>query len=153
MNGIDRNNFIKKADNVIWLAFGTWRESRGESYECRLAVACSIMNRVNRPSWWGKDVLSVLFKKWQYSSLADPKDRQLTTWPLSLDPSWISCKEIAYDVLECAVANPVPGADSYFDDSIQAPKWATKETFVRKIGRVSFYNLDHDHEIEEAKNG
>jgi len=43
--------------------------------------------------------------------------------------------------------NPAPGADSYFDDSISPPKWATLETFVRKIGRLSFYNVDRDTEV------
>jgi N-acetylmuramoyl-L-alanine amidase len=132
--------------DTVFMALVIWREARGESVECQTAVAYSIMNRVQRPSWWGKDVMSVLFKKWQYSSMTDPHDRQLATWPSSDNPSWQQCFRVACDVMNKAVDNPVPGADGYFDDSIPPPKWATPETFVKKIDHILFYNLDRDVE-------
>ena len=81
--------------SFAFLALAIWREARGASMQAKIAVAYSILNRVERPSWWGNDVLSVLFKKWQYSSLTDPKDRQLTTWPSTSDPSWYDCLSVA----------------------------------------------------------
>jgi spore germination cell wall hydrolase CwlJ-like protein len=130
-----------------FLGITVWRESRGEPVEVQTGVACVVLNRVHRPSWWGRDVMSVLFKKWQFSSLTDPKDRQLTTWPETNDKSWQQCLRVACDVIDGKIKNPVPGADSYYDISIPAPNWATKETFVAQLGRVRFYNLDKDIEV------
>ena len=134
-----------------------WREARGESYEGKAAVASSIMNRVARPSWWGHDLLSVIFKKWQYSSMTDPKDKQLTTWPQKYAVDWIECLQAASNAVDGiagalvaatrASENPVPGADGYYDISIPPPKWATPETFVKQIGKLRFYNLDRDFEL------
>ena len=135
----------KNADKTF-LALTVWREARGESAQVQAGIAHVILNRVRRPSWWGRDVMSVLFKKWQFSSLTDPRDKQLTTWPTSTDPSWQQCLKIACDVVDGQITNPVPGADSYYDISIPTPNWATSQTFVAAIGRVRFYNLDRDIE-------
>lgn len=137
-------NYQEYAD-VTFLALTVWREARGESEEGKIAVAMSIINRVKSPSWWGNDVQSVIFKKWQYSSLTDPKDPQLTTWPKTNDKSWSDCLCIAYDVLFNLVPNSAPSADSYYDISIKAPYWADDKFFVKQIGRLKFYNLDQDN--------
>jgi spore germination cell wall hydrolase CwlJ-like protein len=129
-----------------FMALCVWREARGASAAAQGRVAHCIMNRVKRPAWWGRDIMSVIFKKWQFSSLTDPNDRQLTTWPKSDDKSWIQCLKVACGVIDGVLPNPVPGADSYFDTSIQAPYWATPETFVRQIDNIRFYNLDKDVE-------
>jgi hypothetical protein len=47
--------------------------------------------------------------------------------------------------------NPMPGADSYYDSSIPAPKWAKYELFVGQISSphgnaLRFYDVDQDHE-------
>ena len=141
------NDELKRCQDVVFLALVIWREARGETAECRAGVGHSILNRVKRPSWWGNDILSVCTKKWQYSSMTDPKDPQLTRWPISLDASWVACLQLAADILNGKIENPVPGADSYFDISIPAPKWATPETFVKQIDKIKFYNLDHDIEV------
>lgn len=136
----------RRSADLVFLALVTWREARSESPECRAGVAHSILNRVKNPKWWGHDVLSVCSKRWQYSSMTDPKDKQLTTWPTTLDASWTACLLIAMGVLDGTIKNPVSGADSYFDISIPDPKWATSDKFVRQIGRIKFYNLDEDVE-------
>jgi len=133
---------LQNYSDKTFLALTVWREARGETKEVQAGIAHVVLNRVARPSWWGKDIMSVCFKKWQFSSLTDPNDRQLTTWPASSDPSWQQCLQVASDVVDGIVKNPVPGADSYYDISIPAPKWATAEVFVSQIGRVRFYNLD-----------
>jgi spore germination cell wall hydrolase CwlJ-like protein len=89
--------------------------------------------------------MEVLFKRWQYSSLTDPRDPQLTTWPKD-DPVWGQCLYVADGVLNGVFSNPVPGADSYHDISIPAPAWATPEMFVKQIGKLRFYNVDKDVE-------
>jgi N-acetylmuramoyl-L-alanine amidase len=134
------------SQDVVFLALTLWREARGEPYLGRVAVAHSIMNRVRRPSWWGNTVLAVVTKKWQYSSLTDPKDRQLVLWPTDTDVRWRECMEIARGVYSELIPNPAVGADSYYSDVIPAPYWADPKKFVVKIGRHLFFDLDADHE-------
>jgi N-acetylmuramoyl-L-alanine amidase len=141
---------LTESCEVTVLALLVWREARGESRAAKVAVAATVLNRVKRPTWWGSTVLSVCFKKWQYSSLTDPHDPQLTTWPSVFDGSWIECLQVAQNVLHGAERTTMPGADSYFDESIAAPPWATPETCVGRIGRLKFYNVDRDHETVEG---
>lgn len=128
-----------QAADITFLALTLWREARGESIECREAIASVIMTRAASPGWWGKDVMGVVTCPWQFSSLTDPKDRQLTTWPKSDDKQWLECLVIA----EHAIALGFESAgDHYYDNSIKAPKWANHEKFVKQIGRVKFYRLN-----------
>lgn len=141
------NDQFKRSCDLVFLALTVWREARGESDQAKLAVAYSILNRVTRPAWWGRDVQSVVFKMWQYSSLTDRHDRQLTTWPQSNDPSWEACLNASSVALAGSVeSNPVPGADSYYDTSIEAPAWTKSARFVAAIGRLRFWDVDRDYE-------
>jgi spore germination cell wall hydrolase CwlJ-like protein len=140
--------------NALWdayqlslLALVIWREARGEGSAAMTAVGCSIRNRVQRPTWWGKDYVGVITKKWQYSSMAAPGDPQLILYPQAGDPMFEAALQIAQWVIEGAVHSPFPGADSYYDDSIKPPKWATPETFVGRLGKLNFHNLDKDVEV------
>ena len=77
------------------------RESRGQSYNAKLGTAWSVRNRVIRPAWWGKDWLSVIEKKSQYTSMEPPngKDANLTVYPDLVSPAWQECiqaAEVAY---------------------------------------------------------
>ena len=137
------------ADRFL-LALTVWREARGEPYPVKVGVACSILNRVQRPSWWGSDVMSVVTKRWQYSSMTDPHDPQLATWPQPSDASWWDCLQIACAALDGRLMHPAPGADSYYDVSIAAPQWADPARFVAQLGKIRFYDLDRDHEREAA---
>lgn len=138
---------LQNEADLTFLALVIWREARGQSEECKRGVAYSILNRVQRPSWWGKDISSVVFARLQYSSMTYAKDPQLTTWPAnSKDPSWIECLNVANEAISSISDNPVPGADSYHDISIAAPKWADPKMFVKQLGRIRFFDTDHDHQ-------
>ena len=139
-------NPLWKSYQLSLLALVIWREARGEGPKCMTAVGCSIRNRVKRPSWWGKDYVACITKKWQYSSMAAPNDPQLILYPQTGDPAFELALQIAEWVIAETVSNPFPGADSYYDSSIPAPKWATADTFCGKLGRISFHNLDKDIE-------
>ena len=135
------------AYKLVMLAIVIWREARGETKQAMLAVGCSIRNRVENPKWWGDSYPAVISKKWQYSSMTDPKDKQLTLFPQGInDQNFGDALVVAYSVVIEGVVSPVPGADSYYDDSITAPNWATPNCFVKKIGSLNFYNVDHDYE-------
>jgi spore germination cell wall hydrolase CwlJ-like protein len=126
-----------------------WREARGEGDACLTAVMQSIMNRVRHPGWWGNTVSKVVTKPWQYSSLTDPRDRQLTLWPVDGDAQWEKCLMIADSILSGSAPDPTPGADSYYDVSIPPPYWADPRKFVGQVGKIRFYNLDGDPAIKE----
>ncbi len=137
---------------MSFFALVLWREARGEPFETKVAVAHSILNRVEHPQWWGKMLGGVIRKAWQYSSVTDPNDPQLTKWPDDTDASFEECLNVCYGVLDGLYHNPFRGSDSYYDDSLQGdqrPKWAKEhpERFVGKSGRINFYNMDCD--IEE----
>lgn len=137
---------LSQAADVVFMALCMWREAGGESDDCKAGVGYCIMNRFRHPGWWGDSILAVIFKKWQFSSMTDPHCPILTKWPLPSDRSWRACLDIAEGVIKGSIPNPVLGADSFFDISIPDPNWATADTFVKQIGRMKFYNVDHDHE-------
>jgi spore germination cell wall hydrolase CwlJ-like protein len=128
------------------LALVVWREARGEGYHAQVAVAYSILNRVEKPSWWGRTLAQVIAKKWQYSSMTAPTDPQLIKFPVQPDASFEQVMDVVEAVVTRSVGNPAPHADSYYDTSIPAPKWATDDCFVAQIGTLRFYNVDRDHE-------
>lgn len=142
----------RKVCDLFYLALVVWREARGATPEAQIAVAHSIMNRVARPSWWGRTLDEVVTKRWQYSSMAAPGDPQLITWPRVSDSSWLAALGIAEGVLAGWIPNPFPGADSYHDTSIPAPKWATDAAFVGQVtsprgNALRFFNVDRDFEM------
>ena len=146
----------KRITDGFYLAFVLWREARGEVHSGKVAVAYSIMNRVEHPKWWGSSVITVCIKPWQYSSLTDPKDPQLTRYP-GEDLSWDECIQVALDVLDKKVPNPVPGADSYYAVSMDVagnpPPWSKESRFVAQVGGHTFYDTDGDHPDNQEKLG
>ena len=111
-----------------------------------LAVAYSIEQRVIHPGWWGEDIMSVVFHRWQYSSMTNPRDANTMRWPEGNDSTWQQALQAASDAITHAKPNPVPTADSFYDDSITTPDWAKRARFVKKIQTMNFYCVDYDHE-------
>jgi len=132
--------------DVYYAALVDFREARGASHTAKVGVVWTLKNRADRGGWWGTDISEVAVKKWQYSSLTDPNDKQLTVWPVPNDPVFRECLGIAYDVLHGDEPHPFPGADSYFDTSIAAPKWTKDARFCGQVDNLLFYDVDHDHE-------
>jgi N-acetylmuramoyl-L-alanine amidase len=140
----------RRMTEVFYLGFVAWREARGETREVKLGVVFSILNRVASPKWWGTDISSVVIKPWQYSSMTNPHDLQLTKFPLLSHASWLESLQVAIEAYDGCAANSCPGADSYHDVSISAPGWARPEAFVCQLGRIRFFNTDGDHPENEA---
>jgi N-acetylmuramoyl-L-alanine amidase len=132
---------LQEQANLTFLALVIWREARGEIKDGQTGVAYVILNRVLNPGWWGNNVTSVLFQKWQFSSMTNPKDRQLTTWPREDDIAWQNCLNTANEVLSGRAKNIYPDADSYHDISISPPGWAVTAHYCGQIGRLKFYNI------------
>lgn len=124
-----------------------WREARGESYQTKLAVAYSIMNRVSHPKWWGTSLIQVVGKLWQYSSMTAKGDPNLIQYPpREDDPYWQECLKAMDSAYFGKEPNPVPGADSYHDTSIQTPAQWGNPRFVGQVGHMKFFDSDNDFE-------
>lgn len=126
------------------LALLLWREARNQSDGAIAAVACSVRNRVARPSWWGHDWVSVILAGKQYSSF-NQSDPNATKFPPSADNVFPRCLQIAQAVHSGELADTVSGAQSYFDKSMDAnpPGWATdgSMTHVCDVGDFHFYRV------------
>jgi len=133
------------AEELI-VALVAYREAAGEPYLGKVAVVWTLKNRKDHPKWWGHDYYSVATARWQYSSMTDPRDSQLTKWPRWDDPVFQRCLEIVRGVIGGVIFHPLPGSDSYYSDYIPSPRWATPDKFVGKISHHSFYNMDGDYE-------
>ena len=134
------------------LALVIWREARGEGELGMRAVAWTVRNRVEHPTWWGTDYGSVIAKREQYSSMTHAGDPQLSRFPLADDASFAQALEIAYAIVnDEPIGNPVATADSFYDTSIAAPNWATPDCYVGTVGRIRFYNVDRDFEAPVIK--
>jgi N-acetylmuramoyl-L-alanine amidase len=122
------------------LALCVWREARGEAIEGKVAVACSIRNRVLQPRWWGRDYVGVILCRLQYSSF-NPSDPNVGKFPAVSDPSWQDCLMTAIAVYGGTQADTSGDADSYFDRSLDdnPPKWAASATHTCDIGKLHFY--------------
>lgn len=124
--------------NMTFLALCVWRESRGEIYTAKLAVAYSVLTRVAKGGWFGDSLMSVLFKPEQYTSLTHEGDPNLVKYPKQDDPFWADSVQAAVAAISKTVPNPAPDADSYFSGTVE-PDWATKATFIASVGAFKFY--------------
>ena len=59
-------DYLSDAQLLAWL---TWGEAEGEPIAGQLAVMHTVLNRVNKPRWWGHDVRSVILHPKQYDGL------------------------------------------------------------------------------------
>jgi N-acetylmuramoyl-L-alanine amidase len=129
--------------DVTLLALTIWREARGESVEAKDAVAWTVMNRVKANGWFGKTVLGVVTKPWQFSSLTAPGDANLIRWPNPVDTAsdvvWSECLDAAEGAYNNLVPDPTSGATHYYSVDIPAPNWTAEMTFLVQIGAFKFY--------------
>lgn len=121
-----------------------WREARGEDLNVKVAQAWTVRNRVENPSWWGKDWISVITYPEQYSGF-NPGDINSRKWPRPGDSSWSDCWNVALAVYNESLSDPTGGSTNYFDQSLDSnpPEWATDGSYehVFSIGRLRFYRL------------
>lgn len=130
------------AYDVVLLALCIWREARGEPIDAKRGVAWVVRNRVEHPSWWGKDWNSVILKPWQFSSF-NSTDANAVKWPSPLDTAWQASLEAAREVFAGDGADPTGGATHYHDDSLDAepPAWARDGSLTPtvRLGRLRFF--------------
>lgn len=131
-----------KANELDALARTLWGEARSESPEGKIAVAWVIRNRVNKPSWWGKTILSVIHKPWQFScwNKSDPNYKFLSGQRKIPQKEYDECAELALKVFKNEVEDPTNGATHYFAPKVvKAPSWTKGAKLTVTIGGHKFY--------------
>lgn len=124
------------------LARTVWGEARGEKRRGMAAVASVIMNRANNPRWWGRDVVSVCLKPWQFSAwnVDDANRRQLLAVTES-NAEFRIALEIADAALNGALVDETNFAD-HFHTAAVTPLWSRGLRPVATIGRHRFFRIE-----------
>lgn len=131
--------------NLYVGALTLWREARGSPREGKAGVAWAIIRRTRKPGWYNAhrpgSVVAACVQPWQFSSMTDPKDSQLTRFPLPTEPEWVECVDVMERALAGTEPDPTPGADSYYAVSIPPPDWAKDAPFIGQVGHHRFYRV------------
>jgi len=117
-------------------ALCAWREARGEGRDGIRAVLHVIKNRADasRKSW-----AQIVYAHLQFSSMTYGQDPQLSNVPVSPDPAFADCYEIADTISGGGDFDLTNGATHYFNPDIVLPSWAASMTKVASIGHHDFY--------------
>lgn len=119
-------------EQILYLAICIYHEGRGEPKEGQVAIAHVVMNRVRKA---GKSIRETVLRPWQFS-WANGANRPAIKDYAAL----IECTDSAIQCLsERVEGKDLFGADHYFADYIEEPKWVERMTFVKQIGRHKFY--------------
>ena len=124
----ETDNFEKDSDKVL-LARMLFGEARGCSYDEKIAVGYSVLNRVDDGKKWnGESVGGVVLCPWQYSCFNKndvnlPKIKS----PEKYDKeSWQECLKASGDVLNDEYPELNKGQTHYFNPNRANPKWTSK---------------------------
>lgn len=135
------------------IALMLWREARNQSMQAQEWVVWTVRNRCKTKGWWNRSgtPLGAVLAPYQYSSITNPRDGQLTKFPcwkanpdgsVSVDQAMLQAMWMTDSVLDAAERDdPTGGADSYYDESIPAPPWANRLKFCGKVGAFHFFRI------------
>jgi N-acetylmuramoyl-L-alanine amidase len=130
---------IEVFTDTFMLALAIYREARGEDLTGKVAVGCVIRNRVQHPSWYGRNWFAVITKPYQFSSF-NAGDRNSAVFGSAADRAWQDSLAAALRVM-AGVPDPTGGATFYFDQTLvnNPPKWASIYLHTADIGAFHFY--------------
>jgi hypothetical protein len=129
------------------LARTMYGEARGEGAAGMAAVGHVVFNRVDARSWWGRDVVGVCHKPWQFScwNANDPNRARLLAVG-GADPTFRSACDIAAALTQAQAAgqrsrdDPTGGATHYYAPRVVArPRWAADLQPCARIGGHDFF--------------
>nr|WP_269839554.1 cell wall hydrolase [Paucibacter sp. M5-1]MCZ7881974.1 cell wall hydrolase [Paucibacter sp. M5-1] len=124
------------------LARTLWGEARGEPQAGIEAVACVVLNRVRRQSYWGRSIAEVCLKPYQFScwNQDDPNRRQLLSLSSS-DPQYRRALEVAKAAVAGDLIDATQGATHYYSKRLRRPPvWALGHSACADIGLHLFFN-------------
>jgi len=130
--------------DFYYLAEAIYFEARGEAFAGQVAVAQNIIHRVNSTRFPNSIEKVVHQSKevdgkniCQYSYYCDGKP------DIMID---LKSKREAFRVASMVIRGEIPdlieGADHYFNPELVLPVWASKMTYIIRIGDHSFYRAD-----------
>lgn len=133
------------------LARTVWGEARGERKRGMEAVAAVIMNRANNPRWWGRDVVSVCLKPWQFSAwnIDDANRRQLLA-VTETNAEFRIALEIADAALAGRLVDETNNADHFHTVTV-SPLWSRGRRPVASIGRHRFFRIELKEPVSVAR--
>lgn len=124
------------------LARTIWGESRGESKKGQEAVANVVMNRARNPRWWGRDVVTVCTKPWQFSCWnPDTAARRQLLAVTESNAQFRSALQIADRALAGSLADHTQNADHFHTHSAR-PLWSNGRRPTVSIGGHRFFRIE-----------
>lgn len=108
------------------LACTLWAEDRSGGVEGMEPIAGVIMNRVEQPGWWGRDVVGICLCSGQFDgwNWKDPNFRKCLTID-DTDPQYALALMIARTALRGDPLNRAGGATHYYAKTMyRPPAWA-----------------------------
>lgn len=111
----------------------------GEAEDCskieKIAVAYTAINRAkDNKKWNGKNLKEVILKPYQYSCFNKEYNQSLKDPMRYNEKEFISCLNLAEEILNGKYKDPTGGATYYYNPSkIKKPNWAKK---LKRIGRI-----------------
>lgn len=128
------------SDPADVMARTLWGEARGEGTDGMKAVACVVMNRVANPGWWGRDVISVCLKAFQFSCwLPNDPNRAKLLSVTQEDMQFAEAVDIAHQAISGLLTDETDGATSYYERHITAPHWVANCVHTVDIGNHRFF--------------
>lgn len=129
------------------LARTMYGEARGEGAAGMAAVGHVVFNRVDARSWWGRDVVGVCHKPWQFSCWNENDPNRARVLAVGgADPTFRRACDIAAALTEAQAAgqrsrdDPTDGATHYYAPRIVArPRWAAGLHPCARIGGHDFF--------------
>ena len=131
-------------DSIDTFARTLWGEARGTGLAGMSHVADVIMNRMDHPRWWGRDIISVCRAPYQFScwNQNDPNYPKLLTVTES-DPTFSIAVTVAMKAAYRKLVDVTDGADSYYAISLhQPPYWAKRATRTYSDGWHVFLRVE-----------
>ena len=118
-------------------------EARGQGQSAIEAVCSIILNRARNPRWWGKSIVDVCLKPYQFSCwLEDDPNHAKLLAVTDADAAFQECLAVADLALGGTLPDATGNCDSYFDISIPPPSWARGKTPTLVLGSLRFYRLE-----------
>lgn len=124
------------------LARTLWGESRGEGFGGMIAVAHVILNRVKKPGWWGRSIIGVCQKPWQFScwNTLDPNSAYLRSAKQIPPAEYAKALAAAKAATDGTEPDPTGGATHYYAKSMRtAPTWVKGSQATVTIGNHRFF--------------
>lgn len=131
------------------LALTMWGEARGEGRDFEmelrafLGVGFTVLNRLERGGWFGKNIKEICLKPYQYScwNPSDPNREKMLAVGMD-DPDYALCYALACRLIRGTIKiNPVGKASHYHDIRLaDKPTWANPPAMpLVKIDHHLFY--------------